>query len=41
MLNNTNEIKDFRGDRSVKVEIGYDHPEWLIQNINNFKHLIK
>jgi len=34
-------IYDFRGDKSIKVEIGYDHPEWLIKNINKFKHLVK
>jgi beta-1,4-mannosyl-glycoprotein beta-1,4-N-acetylglucosaminyltransferase len=34
-------IYDFRGDKSAKVEIGYNHPEWLIENIDKFKHLIK
>jgi len=41
MLNTSDTIFDFKGDRSIKVEIGYDHPEWLIQNQNKFKHLIK
>lgn len=34
-------IYDFRGDKSIKVEIGYNHPEWLMENLDKFKHLIK
>jgi len=41
MLNNEDVIYDFRGDKSVKVEMGYDHPEWIIENAHKFKHLIK
>lgn len=41
MLDSDDIIYDFRGDKSIKVEIGYDHPEWLINNIDKYKHLIK
>jgi len=41
MLDTNDVIYDFRGDKSVKVEIGYDHPEYLIENINKYKHLVK
>lgn len=41
MLDTQDIIYDFRGDKSVKVDIGYDHPEYLINNQERFKHLIK
>jgi len=41
MLSSEDVIYDFRGDKSIKVEIGYDHPEWLIENIDKFKRLVK
>jgi beta-1,4-mannosyl-glycoprotein beta-1,4-N-acetylglucosaminyltransferase len=41
MLNTEDIIYDFRGDKSIKVEIGHDHPEYLINNIDKYKHLIK
>jgi len=41
MLDNDDVIYDFRGDKSVKVEMGYDHPEWIVENAHKFKHLIK
>lgn len=41
MLDNDDIIYDFRGDKSVKVEMGYNHPEWLMGNMDKFKHLIK
>jgi len=41
MLNVENTIYDFRGDRSIKIEIGENHPQYIIDNQNKFKHLIK
>jgi beta-1,4-mannosyl-glycoprotein beta-1,4-N-acetylglucosaminyltransferase len=41
MLNVEDVIYDFRGDKSVKVEMGYDHPEYLIENQDKFSYLIK
>lgn len=41
MLENDDIIYDFRGDKSIKVEMGYDHPEWLVENAHKYKHLIK
>jgi beta-1,4-mannosyl-glycoprotein beta-1,4-N-acetylglucosaminyltransferase len=41
MLNTEDTIYDFRGDKSIKVKMGHDHPEWLVQNINKFKYLVK
>ena len=41
MLNVENIIYDFRGDRSVKIEIGENHPQYIIDNQDKFKHLIK
>jgi beta-1,4-mannosyl-glycoprotein beta-1,4-N-acetylglucosaminyltransferase len=41
MLSVEDVIYDFRGDKSVKVEIGYDHPEYLIKNQDKFSYLIK
>jgi beta-1,4-mannosyl-glycoprotein beta-1,4-N-acetylglucosaminyltransferase len=40
--NNLNQlISYFNQAKSVKVKIGYNHPEWLIKNQDKFKHLIK
>jgi beta-1,4-mannosyl-glycoprotein beta-1,4-N-acetylglucosaminyltransferase len=41
MLSVENTIYDFRGDRSVKIEIGENHPQYIIDNQDKFKHLIK
>ena len=41
MLNVEDVIYDFRGDKSVKVEIGENHPQYIIDNQDKFKHLIK
>jgi beta-1,4-mannosyl-glycoprotein beta-1,4-N-acetylglucosaminyltransferase len=41
MLNVEDTIYDFRGDRSVKIEIGEDYPQYIINNQDKFKHLIK
>jgi beta-1,4-mannosyl-glycoprotein beta-1,4-N-acetylglucosaminyltransferase len=42
MMNVDDTIYDFRGDKSIKVPITLDtHPEYLVNNIDKYKHLIK
>jgi beta-1,4-mannosyl-glycoprotein beta-1,4-N-acetylglucosaminyltransferase len=41
MLLSDDVIYDFKGDKSVKVVMGSDHPEWLVTHADKFKHLIK
>jgi len=42
MMNVDDTIYDFRGDKSIKVPISKDtHPEYLINNIELYSHLIK
>jgi beta-1,4-mannosyl-glycoprotein beta-1,4-N-acetylglucosaminyltransferase len=40
MLTANDTIYDFRGDQSTKVEIGSNHPDYLTNNQNKYKHLI-
>jgi beta-1,4-mannosyl-glycoprotein beta-1,4-N-acetylglucosaminyltransferase len=42
MLKEGDEIRDFRGDRSVKVEINLDtHPEYIVNNYQKYPHLVR
>ena len=42
ILDGKDSFTDFRGGRASKVDIGLEtHPEYLVTNIDRFKHLIK